>query len=235
MKRQVTGRKSVRSCLIASFSVQYLLTEMAREQIAPTKSNLLQVKERLNTALEGYDLLEQKREILVMELMHKVEQVKMLEKDLDRQIDAAYPCLRRMLLVVGRERADKLSQNIHYTYELTEKKAHIAGMVLLGLEMRLPEAELKYSPANSFAECDETVLEFFRLLKILTELAAVRTIAWRLAREVRKTQRRVNALEKMVIPTARETGVYIESALEEKDRDAFFTNKLLKRKEAAAL
>jgi V/A-type H+-transporting ATPase subunit D len=74
------------------------------------------------------------------------------------------------------------------------------------------------------------VLEFFELLKILTELAAVRTIAWRLAREVRKTQRRVNALEKMVIPTARDTKKYIEAALEEKDRDAFFSSKLLKRK-----
>ena len=207
---------------------------MAREQIAPTKSNLMRVKERLNTALEGYDLLEQKREILVMELMQKVEQVKMLESDLDMRVSTAYPCLKRMLIAVGRERADKLASSIHYRYELTEKRVVAAGMNLLGLEIRLPEAELKYSPANSFAECDETVLEFFGLLKILTELAAVRTIAWRLAREVRKTQRRVNALEKMVIPTARETRVYIESALEERDRDAFFTSKLLKKKGVAS-
>ena len=203
---------------------------MPREQIAPTKSNLIRTKERLNTALEGYDLLEQKREILVMELMQQVERVKMLERDLDTRISTAYPCLKRMLITVGRERADKLSQNIHYKYEITEKKVVAAGMNLLGLEIRLPQAELKYSPANSFAECDETVLEFFGLLKILTELAAVRTIAWRLARELRKTQRRVNALDKMVIPTARETKVYIESALEERDRDAFFTSKLLKKK-----
>jgi V/A-type H+-transporting ATPase subunit D len=203
---------------------------MAREQIAPTKSNLLRTKERLATAEEGYDLLEQKREILVMELMRKVEQVKLLERDLDSRLETAYPCLKRMLVAVGRERADKLSQNISYRYELREKRVAVAGMNLPSLEVRLPNVELKYSPANSFAECDETVLEFFELLKILTELAAVRTIAWRLAREVRKTQRRVNALEKMVIPTARDTKLYIEAALEEKDRDAFFSSKLLKRK-----
>jgi len=208
---------------------------MAREQIAPTKSNLILTKERLNTALEGYDLLEQKREILVMELMQKVEQVKLLEKDMDQRLSTAIPCLKHMLIIVGRERADKLSQNIHYKYELTEKRVIAAGMNLLGLEIKLPEMELKYSPANSFAECDETVLEFFELLRILTELAAVRTIAWRLAREVRKTQRRVNALDKMVIPTARETKVYIESALEERDRDAFFTSKLLKKKGVGGL
>ncbi|MDR2210563.1 MAG: V-type ATP synthase subunit D [Spirochaetaceae bacterium] len=207
---------------------------MAREQIAPTKSNLFRVKERLATAEEGYDLLEQKREILVMELMQKVEQVKLLERDLDAQVASAYPALKRMLIVVGRERADRLSRNIRYQFELREKRVLAAGMTLPSLEIRLPNAELKYSPANSFAECDETVLEFFKLLKTLTELAAVRTIAWRLAREVRKTQRRVNALEKMVIPTARDTKVYIEAALEERDRDAFFTSKLLKKKGVAA-
>jgi V/A-type H+-transporting ATPase subunit D len=198
--------------------------------MAPTKSNLIRIKERLSTAEEGYDLLEQKREILVMELMRNVEEVKILERNLDARVATAYPALKRMLIVVGRERADKLSRNIHYQFELREKNVFAAGMNLPGLEVRLPDAELKYSPANSFAECDETVLEFFELLKILTELAAVRTVAWRLAREVRKTQRRVNALEKMVIPTARDTKIYIESALEERDRDAFFTSKLLKRK-----
>ncbi|GHT57151.1 V-type ATP synthase subunit D [Spirochaetia bacterium] len=203
---------------------------MPRESIAPTKSNLIRVKERLTTAEEGYDLLEQKREILVMELMQKVEQVKLLERDLDARAGTAYPALKRMLVVVGRERADKLSRDIHYRFELHEKRVIAAGMTLPGLEIRLPNAELKYSPANSFAECDETVLEFFEMLKLCTELAAVRTIAWRLAREVRKTQRRVNALEKMVIPTARETKVYIEAALEERERDSFFTSKLLKKK-----
>jgi V/A-type H+-transporting ATPase subunit D len=201
-----------------------------REQIAPTKSNLIRIKEQLATAEEGYDLLEQKREILVMELMQKVEQVKFLERDMDARLATAYPALKRMLVVVGRERANRLSRNIRYRFNLEEKRVLTAGMNLPGLEVRFPEMELKYSPANSFAECDETVLEFFELLKLLTELAAVRTIAWRLAREVRKTQRRVNALEKMVIPTARETRTYIEAALEEKDRDAFFTSKLLKKK-----
>jgi V/A-type H+-transporting ATPase subunit D len=203
---------------------------MAREQIAPTKSNLLRVKERLAIAGEGYELLEQKREILVMELMRHVEQVKRLERALDKRVATAYPAFKQMLITVGHERAEHISRNIRYSFDIQEKQVVLAGLTLPTLEVKLPQAELKYSPANSFAECDETVLEFFELLKILTELAALRTIVWTLAREVRKTQRRVNALEKMVIPTARETKKYIEAALEEKDRDAFFSGKLLKRK-----
>ncbi|MDR0443039.1 MAG: V-type ATP synthase subunit D [Treponema sp.] len=203
---------------------------MARENIAPTKSNLIRVKERLTVAKEGYDLLEQKREILVAELMRKVEQVKILERNLDARAAKAYPCLKRMLVVVGREKAQRLAQNVSYRFEMREKQIIAAGMKLPGLEIRIPEAELKYSPVNSFAECDETVLEFFELLRICTELAAIRTIAWRLAREVRRTQRRVNALEKLVIPTANDTKTYIESELEERERDSFFTSKLLKKK-----
>jgi V/A-type H+-transporting ATPase subunit D len=203
---------------------------MTRDIVAPTKSNLLRTKERLSIAMEGYDLLEQKREILVMELMSKLEQVKLLERDLDAKIDKSYPALKRMLVKVGRERAAQLSRGVEYRYQLKEKQVIAAGMKLSGLEISLPQVELKYLPANSFAECDEVTGEFFILLNILTELAAMRTIVWTLARELRKTQRRVNALEKMVIPGAKETRAYIESALEEKERDAFFSTKLLKKK-----
>lgn len=203
---------------------------MARENIAPTKSNLLKVKERLATAEEGYELLEQKREILVMELMRTVEQVKLLEREVERRTTSAYPTAKRMLLSCGRERAEQLAKNNKLAFDIQEKQVNIAGLHLPSLEVQFSGVQLMYSPENSFAECDETVLEFFSLLKILTELAAVRTVAWRLAREVRKTQRRVNALEKQLIPTARETQVYIQEALEERERESFFTSKLLKRK-----
>jgi V/A-type H+-transporting ATPase subunit D len=202
--------------------------------IAPTKSNLIRVKEQLTVATEGYALLEQKRELLVMELMRKVDQIKHLENGLSAQINKAYPALKRMLLISGQTKAELLSQNIRYESGIKEKQVREAGMILPSLDLDLPKAELKYSPVSSFAECDEVALEFFDLLKILTELASVRTTAWHLAREVRKTQRRVNALEKMVIPVAKKARVYIEASLEEKERDSFFASKLLKKKRDAS-
>ena len=68
---------------------------MARLNIAPTKSNLLSIKEQLQVSTEGYDLLEQKREILVMELMRIVEKIKLLEREIDKCIAKAYPALCR--------------------------------------------------------------------------------------------------------------------------------------------
>jgi V/A-type H+-transporting ATPase subunit D len=207
---------------------------MAREDLAPTKSNLIKLKERLLIAEEGHDLLEQKREILVMELMRKVEQVKLLEKELAAAAENAYPALKRMLIVLGREKAERLSRNINYEFKTKERRVREAGITMPSLDVSMPGAALKYSTADSYAECDETATRFLALLKVLTELAALRTIAWRLAHEVRKTQRRVNALEKLVIPAAKETKIYIEAALEEKDRDSFFTGKLLKKKKEGA-
>ena len=63
---------------------------MAKLNVAPTKSNLLAIKEQLVSAQNGYELLEQKREILVMELMHMVERVKLLESEMDKEYAKAY-------------------------------------------------------------------------------------------------------------------------------------------------
>jgi V/A-type H+-transporting ATPase subunit D len=59
-------------------------------------------------------------------------------------------------------------------------------------------------------------------------MAEIRTMVWRLAKEVRRTQRRVNALEKIVIPDVLETKKYIEDVLEEREREVFFVQKILK-------
>ena len=65
---------------------------MARYDVPPTKSNLFAVREQLSIAREGFELLEQKREILVMELMRLVEEVKLLERDLDKRVDVGLRC-----------------------------------------------------------------------------------------------------------------------------------------------
>ncbi len=205
---------------------------MAKLNIAPTKSNLLIVKEQLSISKDGYDLLEQKREILVMELMRMVEQVKLLEQKIDERIKTAYPALKSMLLAVGEDNVERLSQAVKYNFNITEKTVNAGGMSFSSISVNLPKRDLFYSFMDSFADSDKVMVEFFELLQILTEMASIRTIAWRLATEVKKTQRRVNALEKMVIPQTTETKHYIESVLEERERENIFVLKALKAKQA---
>lgn len=201
---------------------------MAVRNVAPTKTNLRREKETLSLAIEGYDLLERKREILVMELMKRVDEVKILEREIALRTATAYPVLRAMLLAVGREPARRLSEGVDTKLVAKEKRVQVAGMGLYSLETSIPPRSLPYSFANSFADCDETMLEFTELMVLIASMAGVRSVVWRLAKELKKTQRRVNALEKMVIPESRERRRFIEAALEEREREFLFTGKLLK-------
>ena len=180
--------------------------------------------------MNGYELLEEKREILVRELMHLVERVKLLEKDIDEAVAKAYPAFKKMLMVDGADQIERISHAVHYDFDFTEKRVNIGGMSFPTIDVIMPKKELFYSFVGTDANMDATINNFFELLLLLTQMASIRTIVWRLAEEVRKTQRRVNALDKMIIPQARETKAYIESALEERDRENVFVLKALKKK-----
>ena len=203
---------------------------MAKLNIAPTKSNLLAMKEQLAISTNGYELLEEKREILVRELMHLVEKVKLLEKQMDKAVNQAYPAFKRMLMVDGADQIQRLSHGIHYDFHMNEKKVTIGGMGFSSIDVEIPKQELFYSFNGTDANTDDTVSKFFDLLSIVTQMASIRTIVWRLADEVKKTQRRVNALDKMIIPQTTETKTYIESVLEERERENVFVLKALKKK-----
>lgn len=205
---------------------------MAKLNIAPTKSNLLSVNEQLNVAQDGYELLEQKREILVMELMRIVEKVKLLERELDRSVSRAYPALKNMLMSVGGDQTERIARAVRYEYNIKEKKVLAGGMTFNSVEVQLPKQRLFYSFMGTYADSDKVMTEFFKLLSLLTEMASIRTIVWRIATEVKKTQRRVNALDKMIIPQDRETKAYIESVLEERERENTFVLKNLKNRKS---
>ena len=203
---------------------------MAQITIAPTKSNLLTTKEQLAVSTNGYELLEEKREILVRELMSLVEQVKLLEDEIQQAIDEAYPAFKRMLMIDGADQVERIAHAIHYDFDMTEKVVEVGGMQFETIEVELPKKELFYSFLGTYANTDEVIVKFFNLLSLLTQMASIRTIVWRLAEEVKRTQRRVNALDKMIIPQATETIKYIESVLEERERENVFVLKALKKK-----
>ena len=206
---------------------------MAQITIAPTKSNLLITKEQLAVSTNGYELLEEKREILVRELMSLVEQVKLLEDEIQQAIDEAYPAFKRMLMIDGADQVERIAHAIHYDFDMTEKVVAVGGMQFETIDVELPKKELFYSFLGTYANTDEVIVKFFNLLSLLTQMASIRTIVWRLAEEVKRTQRRVNALDKMIIPQATETIKYIESVLEERERENVFVLKALKKKQNA--
>ncbi len=199
--------------------------------IAPTKTNLLSTKEQLAVSTNGYELLEEKREILVRELMRLVEQVKLLEDEIDKAIEEAYPAFKRMLMLDGADQVEKISHAIHYDFDMIERNVTVGGIQFETIDVELPQKQLFYSFLGTYANTDAVIVKFLNLLSLLTQMAGIRTIVWRLAEEVKRTQRRVNALDKMIIPQATETIKYIEGVLEERERENVFVLKALKKKQ----
>jgi len=64
-------------------------------------------------------------------------------------------------------------------------------------------------------------LSFNRIRRLIYKLAEVENSVYKLAMEIKKTQKRTNALEKIQIPKYSSTIKYIEEVLEEKERRIF--------------
>lgn len=203
---------------------------MAKLNIAPTKSHLLEMKAKLAVSENGYELLEQKREILVMELMHLVQNVSLLQNEIDALAKDAYASFRGMLSSMGSDSVKRIAHSVQYNFKMNESEKVIAGISFKTLDVEMPKQELFYSEIGTSSNSDRAIIKLFELLSRLTEMASIRTIAWRLASEVKKTQRRVNALDKVIIPQTKETKQYIESVLEERDRENVFVLKSLKNR-----
>ena len=77
---------------------------MAKLNVAPTKSSYLALKRQLAFAEEGYDLLEQKRQILIFELMSRLGRARDAERRVAESLPQAYAALREAALADGLRR-----------------------------------------------------------------------------------------------------------------------------------
>ena len=71
---------------------------------------------------------------------------------------------------------------------------------------------------------------FTDLVPLLIELAEIGNAVLRLARELRKTQRRCNALNRIFIPEYKATTDYITASLEERERENFVILRMVKER-----
>lgn len=207
---------------------------MALLTIAPTKSNLLSLRRRLVYAEEGYELLEQKRQILVFELADCLVRVRAAGLRTSGAMGRAYAALREAALDIGGGALDlaALGVGMEHRVELSERR-------LMGL--RLPRAVARIEPpgaqfglTGTTANADAAMYRFVETLPALAELAGLKTAAARLSLELRKTQRRCNALSKILIPNYRQTIAFIAASLEERERESFVILKMLRCRRALA-
>lgn len=203
---------------------------MAKINVAPTRSNLLRIKQDLQFAKEGYEILNRKREVLTAELIRMAHNAEELQNQVWQLLAEAYAAMEKAQLKMGRERVEWAALAANKTVEVQIKVRGIMGVPVPTIESHGAPPEVLYSLGDTTAALDEASAAFAKVLKLLPELSMVITTVWRLAGELRKTQRRVNALQYIFIPEYEETVLFIVSSLEERDREETFRLKLLKHK-----
>jgi len=201
---------------------------MARYEMAPTKTNLMKVKRDLGFAREGWELLDQKRKILIVELMGLIDRAVEAQEEVETKLAEAYEALDQSILRMGRREVNMIALAMNIESDISVSEKRVMGVSLPRVKVRFDDRSPYFAAAESSIWIDEAIKKFREVLRLLGSLAEARISLMRLSREVGKTIRRVNALEKIFIPDYDETLKYIEMALEESEREAFFVLKLVK-------
>lgn len=203
---------------------------MSLENISPTRINLMQTKRTLSLAETGRDILERKRDILLRELRHSIYDAEKSREELTTAIARAFKSLQEASMAESSEAVETASLGSSLRANFVLDYRSIMGVTVPIIEF-LSEADVKpdYGFANTNASLDNAFRLFYGLLNIIAELARNEGVTLQIANDIRKTQRRVNALDYVLIPKYRETVKRIELVLEEKEREEFVRMKKVKK------
>lgn len=200
------------------------------ELISPTKANLLAIKKNLQLAKTGYDLLDRKRNVLMREMMKMIDQAAALQRDIGDSFSRAYQSLQMANVTLGIE-----ATLTNYTHE--ETGFSVQSRSVMGVD--LPTTALDDKPPLPFygfwgtnTHLDSSYILFNRVKELTARLAGVENSVYRLAIAIKKTQRRANMLDNVVIPRYEAAVHFIASVLEEHEREEFTRLKVIKRAKA---
>ena len=195
----------------------------------PTKGNLMLAKNSLALAHQGYDLMDKKRNILLKELMSLIDEAKDIQEEIDQTFTKAYACLQRANIEHGISKVRELAFTVPIEDSIRIQTRSIMGTEIPHVEYDAKQNDLTYSFSTT-RESIDIAREAFREVKDLTiKLSMVENAAYRLATNIKKTQKRANALKNITIPMYSNLVYTISNALEEKEREEFTRLKVIKR------
>jgi V/A-type H+/Na+-transporting ATPase subunit D len=201
-------------------------------KVPPTKNTLLKLKKQVKFLEEGHDLLERKRELLTRLVYERIGEYRRLRADAQLALGEAYRCLSLTHLRMGSRgiRQAALGAEPALRVDILPRRA-------LGVEYPSVAAErLPLKPVGLLgtdASFDTTRGNLANACVLLARLGEVEIALFRLMEEQRKAQKRVNALKYNIIPLYRRTVHFIQSSLEEEERNTLFQVKLLRERASA--
>ncbi len=198
--------------------------------VAPTRTNLIRIRKELRFAREGYEILDRKREVLTTELVRVAKEADALQREVWSLLENAYRALEKAKLTLGSDNVEWAALAANKTVDVHLKLRGIMGVAIPAIESSGEPQKMPYSLSGTNAALDEATAAFREIIIRIPQLSMLSTTVWRLAGELRKTQRRVNALQHIFIPEYEATVAFIVSSLEEREREETFRLKWLKTK-----
>jgi len=198
-------------------------------KVPPTKNTLLSLKKQVRFLEDGHDLLERKRELLTRLVYERIGEYRRLRTQAESGLEEAYRCLSITHLRMG-------SRGIHQAALGAKPALKVAILPRRSLGIEYPSVSAERLPLNPVgllgtdASFDNTRDRISDLALVLAKLGEVEIALHRLLEEQRKAQKRVNALKYNIIPRYRRTIHFIQSALEEEERNTLFQVKLLRER-----
>jgi V/A-type H+-transporting ATPase subunit D len=203
------------------------------ESISPTRMNLLARRGLISLAYQGVDLLKRKRDALVADFFTMVRQAYEQRAQLEKLSQKAYLALALAKAHSSPEVLDTLGSLGARSVQASIETRNIWGVRVPDLQSpplrRLP-SERGWNPQWQSYTITQAADAFESFLESLVPIAGLEIKIQKMGSEIKKTTRRVNALEQVVIPRLREEIAYIKSVLEQREREDMFRLKRVKQK-----
>ena len=206
---------------------------MAAIQVKPTRMELSNLKKRKKVAVRGHKMMKDKRDELVRRFIIYARENKRLRAEVEEKLSRA---MKSFVLARASMSGAEIEEALIYPARALEVQAgveHVLSIQVPKLAISAQEEfTYPYGFATTSADLDMSVQLLAEVLPLLVQLAEIEKACGRLADEIEKTRRRVNALEYVMIPQLEETIRYIAMKLEENERGAL--TRLMKVKEMLA-
>ena len=201
------------------------------EGVRATRMELLKMVKRVAMAEKGHKLLKEKRDSLLTELFAIVGEVKKAQEAVEKTLAHAYKDLLIAQTILGTDELHQISNITGQDISLRSASRNIMGVHVPALEMDEATRSViqrGYGLVRTSSKVDEAAKAFEESLQLIAKLAEIEETVRRLAREIERTKRRVNALEYFIIPKLKATVKYIRMRLDEVARDDFIRLKRIK-------
>lgn len=199
-------------------------------QISITRMELLKLRGKKKLAKRGHDLLKKKRDTLIKEFFSLIKSYKELKSTTITQLDSAFENLHIAEAVSGVNRVKGLSYAKTPTCQISATTNNLMGVQVPKFTITPIESEINASLIGTTFYVNKAQDSFTKLLPSIVMLAEKEQVIFTLAEEIKKTKRRVNALEFIKIPEMEYQERIIKMQLAEIERESFARLKSVKKK-----